>query len=73
MAPAGMAPCVFFMPDRKAFFSLRSIGSMPSSSAASSTIISVADMVCSVPKPRIEPASTARDAIVATEKSLLGR
>jgi hypothetical protein len=34
-------------------------------SAASSTIISVADIDCSVPYPRVEPASTARDAIAA--------
>ncbi len=43
-APAGIAPCVFFMPDLKTLRRRSSIASMPRSSAASSTIISVADI-----------------------------
>ena len=46
---------------------------MSRSAAASSTIISVADMVWSVPKPRVDPASTAREARAIAWKSLFGR
>ncbi|MCY1528281.1 hypothetical protein D9M68_633810 [compost metagenome] len=48
-APAGMAPWVFFMPDLKTFFLRSSMGSTPRRWATSSTIISVAAMVCRVP------------------------
>jgi hypothetical protein len=47
--PGGIAPCVFFMPERSAFFRRKSIGSSFNCSANSSTIISVAAMLCSVP------------------------
>ncbi|MNP80461.1 hypothetical protein D3C76_1785760 [compost metagenome] len=48
-APAGTAPWVFFMPESNTFFLRRSMASMPRRSAISSTIISVAAMLCKVP------------------------
>ncbi|MNL60583.1 hypothetical protein D3C87_1844060 [compost metagenome] len=48
-APAGMAPWVFFMPDLKTFFLRSSMASTSRRWATSSTIISVAAMVCRVP------------------------
>ncbi|MNI29301.1 hypothetical protein D3C73_831160 [compost metagenome] len=48
-APAGIAPWVFFMPERSAFLRRSSMASTPRRPAISSTIISVAAMLCRVP------------------------
>jgi hypothetical protein len=48
-APPGIAPWVFFMPVLNAFLRRSSIASMPSCSAISSTINSVAVIACTVP------------------------
>ena len=45
----GNRPCVFFIPERSALRRRKSIGSMFSCAAISSTAISVAAMLCSVP------------------------
>jgi hypothetical protein len=47
--PAGTAPWVFFMPDFSALARRRSMASTPRRPAISSTIISVAAMLCRVP------------------------